>query len=120
VWHRAGGGCGWWWRRSGEGEGAGTGRAASVLGGEGDRMVGSGNVVVERRVHTRVVAHRSWGWGSELRSLGRGFCRHEREGWRLGGGATRGSKSKGAAASLSPARLAVVPAVEKCSRMEGP
>jgi hypothetical protein len=83
VWHRAGGGSGWW-RRSGEGEGAGTGRAASVLGGEGDRTVGSGNVVAERRVHTRVVAHRSWGWGGELRSLGWGFYRREREGWRHG------------------------------------
>jgi hypothetical protein len=84
VWHRAGGGCGWWWRRSGEGEGAGTGCAALVLGGEGDRTVGSGNVVAEQRVHTRVVAHRSWGWGGELRSLGWGFYRREREGWRHG------------------------------------
>jgi hypothetical protein len=46
-WHRAGGRCGWWWRRFSEEEGVGTGHVASVCSRESDGRVGLGNVGAE-------------------------------------------------------------------------
>jgi hypothetical protein len=59
-WHRAGAGCGWWWRCSDEEEGAGTGRAASVWGGEGNGRVDLDNVGAEWCVNTWVATRWSW------------------------------------------------------------
>jgi hypothetical protein len=83
-WHRADCGCGWWWRCSGEEEGAGTGCAALGRGEEGGGRVVLGNVGAEWCIHARVTARRSWCWGGELRGLGWGFYRREREDGGLG------------------------------------
>jgi hypothetical protein len=68
---------------------------------------------VEWCVHARVTTHRSWCWGGELRGLGWGFYRREREDGGMGlllGKVRPGGKTMGAAASLLPAGPAVAQA----------
>jgi hypothetical protein len=96
---------------------------------EAEKVIGglvSAKWGAERHVYARVVARRSWVGSGKLKVLGWGFYRREREDGDLaqaaGESATRGSKSGGPTASMSPVKLAVAPAspaAEKFRRMEG-